>query len=285
MTIRSKITMITLPLIITPLILTLLTGVLSSRNGITNVATEFLTFKSRVLTNYLENQWLLLTNHDLQDNPDYLQVSQSSVKGYAETLIENRNEIIFVMKPDASLVLQTGQITFLQEDLVLLRDQILLKGPGWTDFYLDNMEYISDITYFKPFDWYVINGVERHFFYDTVSLILYRSLLIFLISLVVSVILLLVFARYLTNPVHHIVNVIRDIIRTNDLSTKVELRYTDEIGQLGHYFNIMTQELEIANLQIKNYALKAVISKRKEMKIRNIFQKSTKSEFLITNYV
>jgi class 3 adenylate cyclase len=54
---------------------------------------------------------------------------------------------------------------------------------------------------------------------------------------------------------------------------KVSLEFSDEIGELGHYFNIMTKELGMANRQIKNYALRAVISRRNERKIRNIFQK------------
>ncbi|MBI9097608.1 MAG: adenylate/guanylate cyclase domain-containing protein, partial [Spirochaetaceae bacterium] len=86
-------------------------------------------------------------------------------------------------------------------------------------------------------------------------------------------ILLFIFSGYLTRPLEQIVDAIRTIITTNDLSTKVTLQYKDETGKLGHYFNIMTSELDKANNQMKKYALQAVIAKRKESKIRNIFQK------------
>jgi class 3 adenylate cyclase len=60
---------------------------------------------------------------------------------------------------------------------------------------------------------------------------------------------------------------------TNDLSKRVAVLYRDEIGRLGHTFNLMTTELENAYDQIKSFAFKAVIAKSKETKIRNIFQK------------
>ena len=97
--------------------------------------------------------------------------------------------------------------------------------------------------------------------------------MIFVISLVLTIILLIFFSSYLTKPLEQIVEAIKNIITTNDLTTKVSLQYKDETGKLGHYFNIMTGELDKAYKQMKMYALQAVVSKHKEMKIRNIFQK------------
>ena len=60
---------------------------------------------------------------------------------------------------------------------------------------------------------------------------------------------------------------------TSDLSRRVEILYRDETGELGHSFNLMTEELEKAYKQIKGFALKAVVAQHREKKIRNIFQK------------
>ena len=43
----------------------------------------------------------------------------------------------------------------------------------------------------------------------------------------------------------------KDIIGASDLSKRVELQYKDEIGDLGHTFNLMTGQLEKAYNQIK----------------------------------
>ena len=244
-----------------------------TRNGITNVATNFLTFKSKILINYMDNQWQLLTKHELNSNPDYIQVSQETIENYAETLVENSQELIFAVDSEGALVLQSLPFLADPEELRKLGGDIRGREPGWNRFSLGSEAYISDINYFEPFDWYVVNAVRHDAFYGAVTKIVYRTVLIFLISLSVSIALLFIFSRYLTTPLHSIVDVIRKIIKSDDLSIKVRPQYQDEIGELGHYFNIMTDELDAANRQIKSYALKAVISQRKELKIRNIFQK------------
>jgi adenylate cyclase len=67
--------------------------------------------------------------------------------------------------------------------------------------------------------------------------------------------------------------VMRQIMSTSDLSRRVEILYKDETGELGHSFNLMTEELEKAYTQIKGFALKAVVAQHREQKIRSIFQK------------
>jgi class 3 adenylate cyclase len=63
------------------------------------------------------------------------------------------------------------------------------------------------------------------------------------------------------------------IIKSTDLSSRVGVEYRDETGQLAHTFNIMIGELEKAYKQIKRYAFDAVLSQKKEQRIRQIFQK------------
>jgi len=50
------------------------------------------------------------------------------------------------------------------------------------------------------------------------------------------------------------------------------VEYKDEIGELAQTFNLMVGGLERAYGQIKNYALKAVVARKQEQKVRNIFQ-------------
>jgi hypothetical protein len=70
-----------------------------------------------------------------------------------------------------------------------------------------------------------------------------------------------------------VVEAMKQIITTGDLRRRVELEYGDEVGELGHTFNLMTGELEKAYNQIKSYAFRAAVAQRKEQKIRQIFQK------------
>ena len=273
MNIRSKIILVTLPLIITPLILTLIVAGLSARNGITVVATEFLTFKTEVLNNYIENQWNLLVTNDMDKNEEFISISKSAVEGFSKSLIHSNSEHIFAVDYSGNLVMQSSEFILSKEDTVLLKQLIKNKSVGWQDLSLGNVELIAETVFFDPFNWFILVTVEKDTFYGSITQLYYRTGIIFLVSLIIAIILLVSFSSYLTKPLENIVNAIKKIITTNDLSTKVTLQYKDETGKLGHFFNIMTGELEKAYNQMKRYALQAVVSEHKEMKIRNIFQK------------
>ncbi len=273
MNIRSKIILITIPLIITPLIITLIVSILSARNGITVVTTEFLTFKSKVLTNYMNDQWVLLVENDLDEDETFISITKKSVEDFSRTLIGQDSEQIFAIDNSGNTPISSSDLLMSEEDKKVFESIFDKSHTGWHQLFFDEKEYVAEISYFEPFDWYVVVSVERQIFYGEISKIIYRILVIFIASLIISVILLFLFSKLLTKPLENIVDAIQKIITTNDLSTKVVLQYKDETGKLGHYFNIMTGELDRANLQMKHFALQAVVAKRKESKIRNIFQK------------
>ncbi len=284
MTIRSKIIYVFLPLLVVPLILTLLVGVLSTRNGITHIASQQMAFKSRILNQFMENQWLLLVNNGFSENEAYLSVSKKTIEDYAGTLVENREELIFALDALGNVTMNTGDFDMAPETGLSISSEFKDQGKKWIEFSMGKERFVSDVTAFEPYGWTVVNAVQREFFFGYIMTMVMRILLIFLISLTASVILLIFFSGYLTKPLLRIAEVIRKIIETNDLSVKVDIFYDDEIGEIGHYFNIMTRELDLANDQMKNYALKAVVAKRNEMKIRNIFQKYVPKEVIDQYY-
>ena len=63
------------------------------------------------------------------------------------------------------------------------------------------------------------------------------------------------------------------VMETNDLSLRAEVRFSDEIGRLAESFNGMVSALDEAYERIKNYAAEAVHSRRRERKVRSMFQK------------
>jgi class 3 adenylate cyclase/HAMP domain-containing protein len=80
-------------------------------------------------------------------------------------------------------------------------------------------------------------------------------------------------AGHLTNPLGRVVTAMNNIIERADLSSRVEVEYQDETGNLAFTFNQMIGELDKAYNQIKSYAFQAVLSGKKEERIRQIFQK------------
>jgi class 3 adenylate cyclase len=77
-----------------------------------------------------------------------------------------------------------------------------------------------------------------------------------------------------------VVEAMRRIIGTSDLSSRVAVEFKDETGELAHTFNVMTGELDKAYQQIKRYAYQAVLASKRETKIRHIFQKYVPQELI-----
>ena len=79
MSIRAKIILIVLPLILTTLLLTGISSYFSATAGITQIATEFLGFKAAELEKYATSQWSLLVENNFTDRPDYVAATQKAV--------------------------------------------------------------------------------------------------------------------------------------------------------------------------------------------------------------
>ena len=273
MSIRLRIVLIVLPLLITSLLIAQIITSFSARNGITNVATEFLRFKSEQLKNYSESQWTMLVENDLAENEQFIEVTQSAVESFARSLVRRDTELILGLNSAGELTMQTKDILISSEDTAQLAALAEKNPQGWINVTLEGKERVAWVSYFEPFDWYLLVTEQRETFYQAVNQIFNQTVMVIAIASAIAVTLLLIFSHYLTVPLRNVVAAMKDIISTNDLSKRVDVIYKDETGELGHSFNLMTGELQKAYDQIKSFALKAVVAQHKEAKIRNIFQK------------
>jgi adenylate cyclase len=273
MRIRAKFVLIVVPLIITPLLLVGFAASLAARNGITRIATEFLKFKSEELRNYATTQWNLLVENQLDTRPEYVEVSKTAVASFALSLIRSETELILALDGQGQVAMSTAPIEPLEQESSALVDLAKAGAEGWAQIRLSGTARVAQVARFKPFGWTFLVTEHRDVFYHAVNQIFFQSGFILIVTLAVSLVLLYVFVRYLTQPLNNVVTAMKEIISASDLSKRVELQYKDEIGDLGHTFNLMTGQLEKAYNQIKSYAFRSVIAQKREQKIRNIFQK------------
>ena len=273
MKIRLKIILTVLPLLIATLLLTGIASSYSARSGISRIAIEFLGFKAQELQKYAESQWNLLKANQLTGRSEYVEAAQSAVLSYARTVVRSETELILALTPEGEVTLATGEVVLDEEEKDRLLAYLEQGKSGWLELSVDGRDRVAQAFFFTPWRWYVLVSEETSAFYREVAEITTRSSIILGISIVLSLLLLMIFAGYLTRPVTSMVTTMKEIIQYNDLSKRVPVEYRDEIGTLAHTFNIMTGELEKAYKEIKNYALKAVLAKRQEQEIRNIFQK------------
>jgi len=262
-----------LPLLITPLLLTAAAASFAARNGITGVATGFLRFKAEQLESYVRGQWDLLVANEMQGNARLVEAAQAGVGSFAAGLVRSPTELILAVDDLGRVVMSSAPLELSApetEELSLLAEA---RARGWRELRLAGRQRVAQTFYFEPFHWLVLISEQADTFYRAVGQIYSQSGAITAVSLGVTLVLMLLFSRYLTRPLMDVVTVMRDIIASSDLSRRVEILYEDETGELGHTFNLMTGELEKAYAEIKGYALRAAIAERKERKIRNIFQK------------
>jgi len=280
MRIRSKLLLVVLPLVVTPLLLMGLAAILAARNGITQVATRALLFKAEELRNYAETQWKLLESNKLTGDPAFVAVSKTAVESFARSLMRSDTELILAVDADKRLAFRTAEVEPSPGELDRLAELAAARKTGWQQVRIGGEDRVGQALVFEPFGWYLLVSEKQQTFYEAVNQIALQSGIMLLITLAAVIALLIVFLRYITRPIGQVVGAMKGIITTSDLSRRVELVFNDEIGELSHTFNIMTGELQQAYNQIKSFAFRAVVAKKQEQKIRQIFQKYVPAEVI-----
>ena len=201
MSIRWKIFLIVLPLIVATLGLTGGSSYFSTRNGITRIAKDFLGFKAQELQKQAESQWPLLVENNLTGQAEMVAATKAAVEGYARSIIRSPTELILALGGDGAVAMGTASAEILPEEKAALA---ALAGAKSTDLVpsisIAGKDRVAKGFWFEPFEWYVLVTEERAAFYGLVNEIAVRTGIILLGAIGVGVVLVLIFAGYLTRP-------------------------------------------------------------------------------------
>ena len=273
MKIRLKIILVVLPVMIVTLSLYQRAVFNSARLGITRIAQSFLNFKAAELKKYEEGQWNLLVENNFSGRQDMVDAAKNAVFLYAESILLSDTEIILAMDDDGRTVMATSPIELSNDE----REEILLllkkEEPGIFSAAMAGEERVFTSFYFTPFRWYILLSETEYAFYKDADRIRIQTLIALASAVILSIVLIVFLARHLTNPLARVVSAMNTISSGGDLSSRVEVEYSDETGKLAVTFNQMISELEKAYAHIKRYAFEAVLAGKKEQRIRQIFQK------------
>lgn len=262
-----------LPLFIVPLVFVTYLAVTTSRTAITGIATNFLQFKTNELLRFASSERALLVNNNLEDSHEFITAAQRAVANYATGLIGNPPELIIAFDKSGVVQFSTAEVSLTPNEMETVSGIIASHHQGWIELPLDGTMRVANVATFTPFGWTLFVTQERKVFFAAIDQIRWEAALTGAISMIAVIILVILFSRLLTLPLSQVAGAMHDIVKTGDLHRRVEVRYSDEVGELGETFNSMTGALEQAYGEIKNYALQAAIAQKREMKIRNVFQK------------
>jgi class 3 adenylate cyclase/HAMP domain-containing protein len=273
MSIRSKIILVVLPLVITTLILAETASYFTAVNGITRLARTFLEFKADELERYAESQWALLVENNYAGRPDMVTAAQNALELYARTIVLSDTEIILALDGEGNIAMATSPAGLLPEERAPLLDLLREEHRGVLNADIGGVRRVFRAFYFTPFRWWVLLTEERSAFYRDVDAITFQTLIMIAGASLAAVVILLFFAKLLTKPLDKVIATMNAIISGGDMSSRVEVEYRDETGKLAATFNTMIGELDQAYRQIKRHAFNAVLAGKKEQRIRQIFQK------------
>ena len=147
-------------------------------------------------------------------------------------------------------------------------EQMCTQREGWIRYPWQNpgesqpRSKIVRYLHYQPWDWIVAVGSYEDEFYRETNLIKGRILSsLGLISIVVaslSILMVFVAAKFLSEPIRHMTSVIRDI-KHGRFHRQMEITSRDEIGELALTFNRMTSQLQ------RNRELEASLAQQGKM--------------------
>ncbi len=280
MKIWLKVVFVVLPILFTTLVIGGISSFFVAVNGVNRVTTEFLDFKVSELERHMASEWDLLAQNGLTGNPVMVQATQAGIEVYARSLVRGESELILAVDPDLRVVMATDDIALEDEERDRLAEVIGNAERGLQSVTIAEIERVAMSFSFEPFGWFVFVSEGRDAFYTYLNRITVQTIILILGGSTFSILLILFFVRFTMQPLSRMAAAMKTIISSNDLSERVEVEHDDEIGQVSHTFNIMIGELDKAYNTIKQYAFEAVVAQKKEMKIRNIFQKYVPQELI-----
>ena len=280
MQIRSKIILVVVPLVVAPLVVMGLASIYTARNGVTSFAVDLMRFKAQELSKYASSQMAVLRDNGLEGRPDFVAMSKAAIDSFARSMVRSDAELILAVDASGALAMATSPVTPAPDETRALASLASRRVEGWTEVRVGGIDRVGVVEAVPSFGWQVLVTSTRDSFYSAANQILLQSVLILVVFAVLSVVLLVLFSGYLTRPLRAVVAAMRRIVASDDLSERVDLLYRDETGELGHSFNLMTEELQGAYGKMKGYALETAIARRREQKIRTIFQKYVPNEVI-----
>ncbi len=282
MKIRAKLLLVIVPLLIFPLLFIGFTSYISARVGITKVAKQFLSYKVTEMYKFCNRQVEILEETGLAKDKTYIELAKNSAIEYAKTIglsktgyfmgINSKGDIIFPKSKNGNKPENVSD-----EEFFKFMSQ---TKNGLISFTFHNKDRTGYFMYFQPWDWYILLSEVDDVFYKDANNIKKQVAYTLGLTLIFAIGLMLIFVKKFTDPIQNVVNTMKEIITSNDLSKRVKVEYDDEIGYLATWFNRMIEDLETAYNQIKQYAYKSVLAKNNEERIRHIFQKYVPAEII-----
>jgi len=265
--IKKKILLLIIPILICSFLISAYIAVISSRNNLLDISSQFMQYKMEQLTNYAFSQWNNLQSSGFAEDPVYLEIVEKSIETYARGMIKKKSEYVVAIDNDRNLAFTTDNINYSKKDWEKLQIPIPYNNSILSRFSISGVSYIGLTSELPDFNWNIYLLENHKSFTQVIWEMSYLQSITFISSLVLIIITFVVSMGIIIGPIHRIREAVQNISYHKDFTKKIKIEYPDEIGELAFEFNEMTSNLDLAYKKIKKYALDEAIAK-KEVFIR-----------------
>ncbi len=270
--IRYKLLIVVIPVFIVVMIFLTIISVGFARAGITKIASEFLGYKMTQVVARANSEVENLKSSGFEGNEDFAREVKKSVEQYAASISKSDIESFAAIDSKGIVRLSTDSFMPIGQEAQFF-NIIKSSDNNWVTFKNNQMDKVGYYKYFPEWDYYFLISVYSSMFFKDANTIFNNSIMILIISIIILSLILFIFINYTLNPMNSIVQTMKDIIKINDLTKRVGIKYNDEIGEMAYTFNNMLEELSNAYTTIKEYAYKSVLAQKKEERVKVMFQK------------
>jgi len=167
-------------------------------------------------------------------------VKSSEGQAMGTMILDAQGLVIAADQTDLALQLNFGE----QKELKPFFTEMAEKGSGIGKFALNGVEYISSYAKHDRYSFYILTYLPIDRYMDKVNALRWSISGFILLSALLSGIALFFVARSIVKPVKVVAGAARRIAEGDLTVGQVRLQRSDEIGELAHSFNTMTDRLK-----------------------------------------
>ena len=242
---RLRLYLMILPLVVAAISLSGVLASLESRVALTRLANRLMAFKAEQLQNYFESEWKVIVQLGLAKDPAYRAAVEASLRSYAVSLLRSETEMIVAFDNQGTTVMQIGFQSLSSGNAPQRHSAEAVKlAPGWFTRNLLGENRVGVAFALEPLGWTAaVTELEPAFFSD-VRTMQFEQLSILIGSVVLVAFFLSIFIGHILRPAERLTATIERITVTNDLTSRAEIEFADEIGTLAREFNAMVSNLQ-----------------------------------------
>jgi len=225
---------------------------LYAERGVERAMTRLLMYKSEDLTRHIDNQWSLLLENGLQNDPAYRESLRRSVRTYAATMLRSDGEWIIAFDENGNVQFSVGARvpdSGIPEDFSTIVD-----GEVWLNEVIAGDPRVGYGFFLPSLGWSVFITDIKESYYGDIALLRWNSIIMIALTTVLAAVFVIVFINRSLKPLRDIISDMHGIMVNRDFSQRVKPIQNDEIGELAREFNLMSDYLEKAMSRLKSIA-------------------------------